>query len=182
MKNLTLLSVSEAKELPKKLLKSNGEYWLRPDSGDTDVYAVNGDGAILKKSKSDLYNESGVRLVGDCNKELAIGSRFMFNNNEFEVYSPGKAVSREIVDRCVYSTDGETDYQESNAKLYADSIDVEMSWSLWMSIGYVSLPIIALLCAALEFNNIISVVSIITVGMLLMLLTAVARRKLRRVV
>lgn len=114
MKNFELLSVDEVKKLPEDLVKSDGWYWLRPVAGDISVHYVNEEGVVLGKAVEDLDDVGGIRVVGDCDESLKVGSSFFFNHYEFVVFEKGRAVSKELVETGIYSEDGNKCYEESD--------------------------------------------------------------------
>ena len=134
IKNVRLLSLDEANQLPKEILESDGDWWLSTPVDSLYVTCVSGYGYIHPEGVMAVGVDTfGVRPVLDFSESLNYkqGDEFVFGDTEFVVISDGVALSKTVKGELqfyaspdgkpvVTSKDVSTEYEKSNAKKYLD--------------------------------------------------------------
>lgn len=113
---VTLLSVEEAGELPKEMLKSDHSWWLRsPGYLAFEVALVDGDCGDVIDDGGLVDEELGVRPALKLNlKSLKRGISFFYKGYEWEMISDDTALCKSIVGKCAFNVDGNNNEYESS--------------------------------------------------------------------
>lgn len=125
----TLLTVEEAKRLPKSILKIDYPWWLRSPGNYANLAAyVYSYGSVSYYGYDVDDYVSGVRPALNIHLESPIplvGSRFVFGDKGFEIISESQALCTGIVDECVFrkdrTADDANDYEASDVKKFVDA-------------------------------------------------------------
>ncbi len=128
IKNVRLLSLDEANQLPKEILESDGDWWLNTPVDSLYVTCVSGYGDIHPEGVMAVgVDNFGVRPVLDFSESLSYkqGDEFVFGDTEFVVIFDGVALSKTVKGEFQFydsqdSKDVSTKYEKSNAKKYLD--------------------------------------------------------------
>lgn len=125
----TLLSVGEVEKLPQYLKPYTDWWWLR-SPGYYQYYA-----AYVHDDGSTSYYGNNVGAAYGCvrpalklanleSSDLAVGDRFEFGGQEFEVISNNLAFCVDDIGRCAFREDWKAtdanDYEQSDIKKYVD--------------------------------------------------------------
>ena len=126
----TLLSVEEAKNLDKEILKADKDWWLRsPAHYANYATCVGGDSGCVYIAGSNVKGNFGVRpalkLSNLESSNLQIWDKFTFGNHDFTIISDCYALCNDCVGRCTFRKDSEAEnankYEASDIKGYVEA-------------------------------------------------------------
>ena len=130
----TLLSVEEAKQLDKEILKASGSWWLRSPGFAHKAAFVSGEYGDIRVHGYPVRESFGVRpalIISDLeSSNLKIGGSIAFGNHNFTIISDNYTLCNDIIGECVFRKDWITkdadDYEASDIKKYVDDWFVRM--------------------------------------------------------
>lgn len=125
----TLLSVEEAKQLDKEILKASNSWWLGSRGYNVNNAAcVYGDNGYVDDIGNNVEYSFGVRpalIISNLeSSSLKIGDSITFGDHDFTIISDKHALCDDIIGRCAFREDWKAkdanDYEASDVKKYVD--------------------------------------------------------------
>ncbi|MCR5106097.1 MAG: hypothetical protein K6B68_16830 [Eubacterium sp.] len=126
----TLLSVKEAKNLDKEILKADENWWLRsPSDRDRIAACVFGESGFVRSHGCSVRMEFGVRpALKISNLESSgykIGESVYFGGHSFTIISDTYALCDDMIGECAFRKDSKADnsnkYETSDIKRYVET-------------------------------------------------------------
>ena len=128
----TLLSVEEARQLDKEILKASDNWWWLRSPSIYDKYynqaacVIGGDGCVYDDGLVEI--SVGVRpalcISNLSSSDLKIGDKFTFGDRNFIIISDKYALCDEVIGRCAFRKDWEAkdanSYEASDVKVFVD--------------------------------------------------------------
>ena len=126
----TLLSLEEAKQLDKEILKASGNWWWLRSPSIYDKYynqaaCAHGDnGYVYVLVELSVGVRPALCISNLSSSNLQIGDKFEFGGRNFTVISDKYALCDEVIGRCAFRKDWEAkdanSYEASDVKVFVD--------------------------------------------------------------